>query len=212
MVVRTPFAVADDDVAAAQSGEERCGDLSGMRSGSVLGDILGTVLQPQLVALDEGLHRTDVGEWRDDDDFAALSSSLASSSAQASFWTLEIASRWSWFIFQLPASSRVRSLMVSVFLTRVLRVRAASCLRDIRGWHRRRWRCGRRRHRRSRGCAQPPRNHRRRRRSVAVLPAVPVAPVRAVATALVPAAKAGNSKTPIGPFQNTVVESAMISA
>ena len=39
-----------------------------------------------------------------------------------------------------------------------------------------------------------------------------VAAIMASATALVPSAKFGNSNTPIGPFQNTVLESLMASA
>ena len=89
---------------------------------------------------------------------------------------------------------------------RVRRCRAGPCPRGTPGSRRRRSRCARRRPRRSRAGARPRRSRRRRRRT-ARRPSV-----SASATARVPPANASNSKTPIGPFQNTVLASDSASA
>ena len=86
------------------------------------------------------------------------------------------------------------------------RCREGPCPRGTRGWRRRRWRCGRTRTRRSRACGRRPPSHRRRR------PRARTTWVSASATARVPSANALTSKTPIGPFQNTVRASASSAA
>ena len=55
-------------VGALQLGEHRAGDLAGVRAGVVRGDVLGAVLDLQLVAVDQGLHGPQVGEGRQDGD------------------------------------------------------------------------------------------------------------------------------------------------
>jgi hypothetical protein len=67
-VVFAPLAVADRHVGAAELGEERPGDLPGVGARVVDRQVLGAVAHGQLVALDEGLHRAQVGEGRQDRD------------------------------------------------------------------------------------------------------------------------------------------------
>ena len=67
LVVLTTLGVADDNVAAAELGEHGARNLTGVGTVVVGGDVLGTVGDRQLVAVDEHLHRADVGERRDDD-------------------------------------------------------------------------------------------------------------------------------------------------
>src|SRR5512139_507476 len=67
-VVLAALGVADHDVGAVQLGQHRRGDVTGVRAGGVLGDVLRAVLDTELVALDQGLHRADVGERDQDGD------------------------------------------------------------------------------------------------------------------------------------------------
>ncbi len=71
-VQRASLGVPDHDVGAAELGEHGTGDLAGVRAGIVGGDILRTVGELDLVAVDQRLHRTDVGERRDDRDVDLL--------------------------------------------------------------------------------------------------------------------------------------------
>src|SRR5579884_440107 len=61
-VVLAPLRVPDHDVRAAELGQHGRGDLSGVRARGVLRDVLRAVLDLQLVAVDQGLHRAQVGE------------------------------------------------------------------------------------------------------------------------------------------------------
>ena len=106
------------DVAAAELGQHRAGDLAGVGAGVVRRESCAPYLMLQLVAVDQGLHRAQVGERRQHRDLDRASKSL-SVSANASFWTWAMASRWLRFIFQLPAISGRA---------------AASCRRPDFGW------------------------------------------------------------------------------
>ena len=66
-VVLAPLAVPDHDVGAAELGQHRRRDLAGVGAAVVLGDVLGAVPDLQPVAVDEGLHRADVGVRRHHD-------------------------------------------------------------------------------------------------------------------------------------------------
>src|SRR6185437_17101412 len=68
VVIGAPLGVADHGVVATQLGQERPADLTGVRAGVVLRDVLGAVGESQLVAVDQGLHAAQVGERRDDRD------------------------------------------------------------------------------------------------------------------------------------------------
>src|SRR5690606_30707663 len=61
-VVLAALGVPDDDVGAAELGQHRAGDLTGVRPGVVRRDVLGAVLQQQLVPVHQRLHAADVGE------------------------------------------------------------------------------------------------------------------------------------------------------
>ena len=60
------FAVADQDVGAAELGEELPGDVAGVRAGVELGEVLAAVDNLELVALDEGLDAPEIRERRED--------------------------------------------------------------------------------------------------------------------------------------------------
>ena len=68
VVIRPAFGVPDDDERAAKFGQERTTDLARVGARIVLREVLCTVGQPQLVAVDQGLHTAQVGERRDDGD------------------------------------------------------------------------------------------------------------------------------------------------
>ena len=71
-VVLAALGVADGHVGALQLGQHRAGDLAGVRAGVVRRDVLGAVLDLQLVAVDQGLHGPQVGEGRQDGDLDGL--------------------------------------------------------------------------------------------------------------------------------------------
>src|SRR6478752_5756705 len=68
VVVHPALAVPDDDVGAAQLGQHGRGDLAGVGAVVVDGDVLGAVADRQPVAVDQRLHRAQVGERRHHDD------------------------------------------------------------------------------------------------------------------------------------------------
>ena len=70
------------------------------------------MLQP--VAFDERLHGSQVGERWQHDDLGLLGSCFLSSRVQASFWTRPTASTWLRFIFQLPAISGLRAIVLDL--------------------------------------------------------------------------------------------------
>src|SRR5690606_23096056 len=65
-VVLAPLRVPDHHVAAAELGEHRPGDVPGVGAGVVRRQVLRPVHELQLVAVDQRLHRADVGERRQD--------------------------------------------------------------------------------------------------------------------------------------------------
>ena len=69
VVVGAALGVADEHEGCAELGEECAGDFAGVCAGVVDGEVLATVEDVQLVALDEGLHGADVGEGREDGNF-----------------------------------------------------------------------------------------------------------------------------------------------
>ena len=58
----------DDGVAHAEAGQHRPGDLAGVGTAGVRGDVLRAVADLQLVGVDQRLHRPEVGERRYHDD------------------------------------------------------------------------------------------------------------------------------------------------
>ena len=64
LVVLAALAVAGGDVGAAELGEERPADLTGVGAGVVDREVLGAVLELEAVTVDERLHAADVGERR----------------------------------------------------------------------------------------------------------------------------------------------------
>jgi hypothetical protein len=105
-VVLAPLRVAHRDVGAARACSAWPGHLTGVGAGVVLGEVLGAVRQPELVAVDQRLHeRRSVYGGSTATSTASKSLSLREN---ASFWTSAMASRWLTFIFQLPAISGVR--------------------------------------------------------------------------------------------------------
>ncbi|EGJ78227.1 putative phosphoglycerate kinase [Streptomyces sp. Tu6071] len=71
-VVLAPLGVPDGDVRALELGEHGTGDLPGVGTRVVRGDVLGAVLDLQLVAVDQGLHGAQVGEGCEDRDLDGL--------------------------------------------------------------------------------------------------------------------------------------------
>ncbi len=64
VVVGAPLRVADDDVRAAQLGQQGAADVAGVGAGLVRRQVLCAVGQAQLVPVDQGLHAAQVGERR----------------------------------------------------------------------------------------------------------------------------------------------------
>ena len=67
-MVLAPLGVPDHDVGAAELGEHARRDLPGVGAGVVRGHVLGAVPDLQPVAVDQRLHRAEVGERRQHDD------------------------------------------------------------------------------------------------------------------------------------------------
>ena len=67
-VVVAALRVPHDDPGASQLGQHRRSDFTGVRTGIVCRDVLSTIGDAQLVPIHQGLHRTNVGERRNDRD------------------------------------------------------------------------------------------------------------------------------------------------
>ena len=81
VMVGAPLGVADHDERTPQFRQESAADLAGVGARVVLGEVLGTVGQPQLVPVDQRLHAAQVGERRDDGDIGFVSPSGVLSSS-----------------------------------------------------------------------------------------------------------------------------------
>ena len=69
MVLAT-LGVAHDHIGDAELGQHLGGDFAGVGAIVVDRDVLGAVLDAELVGVNDGLDRADVGERRDDEDLA----------------------------------------------------------------------------------------------------------------------------------------------
>src|SRR5699024_6994075 len=166
----------------------------------------------QLVSLDEGLHGADIGEWRDHDDFARAVVEFRVLQCPGEF--LDAGDRFEVVVVHLPVACQQQGAVAhscplphasASSPGRVLPSRYSRLAPPpVEMWPKS---SSAKPRLRTAAAESPPPTTVRRSCS-----AVPEVPVKAVATAFVPAARAGNSNTPIGPFQNTGGEAAMISA
>ena len=164
VVVGAPLGVPDDDERAAQLGQEGAADVAGVGAGIVLRQVLSAVGQPQLVAVDQGLHAAQVGERRDDRDVNLVEVLVRQRECDLLHQRdgLEVVE------VHLPVAGDQRlaahvSSLVDSGCSRP-RCRAASCPQGIPATRRRRWRCARSRPRAGRARAPRPRSRRRRPR------------------------------------------------
>src|SRR5262249_17367420 len=204
MVVLAPLRVAREHIAAAQLGEHPAADVTGVGAVGVRRDVLGAVLQLELVALDQRLHAPQGREGRQDHDgdggevlVVEGESELVGERERLEVVVMHLpvaghqrlaAGRRAHLAFSsaarpgnfLPSRySRLAPPPVEMWLNAV----SGNCS------------C------RTAAAESPP-----------PTTASPGTRLMASATALVPPAKAGNSNTPIGPFQNTVPASASLAA
>src|SRR5690554_2835892 len=197
--------VADDDVLTVERFQEGGRDLTGVGAGCVCGDILAPELDRKPIGRHQRLHRTQVSERREDCDLH-LGEVVAG-------------------VLQTPGEflhERDRLQVVEVHLPVAGDQRHAAARGHAS--HPSTSSPGRRLPSRNSRLAPPPvemwpnwpsLNPSARTAAAESPPPTtesPLASVSASATARVPAAKASNSKTPIGPFQKTVADARIASA
>ena len=159
VVIGAPLGVPDDHVGAAQLGQEGAADLAGVGAGIVRGQVLRAVGEPQLVAVDQGLHAAQVGERRDHGDVDLVEVLVGQRERDLLHQRdgLEVVE------VHLPVA-RDERLTAHVIHSPEPRYRAASCPQDTPATPRRRSKYGRSRPRAGPAGAPPPRCRRRRRR------------------------------------------------
>src|SRR6266571_5459893 len=191
--------MAGQRVAAPQLGQHAPGNLAGVGPSVVRRDVLRAVPDRHLVGLHQGLHAAQRGEWRQHRDVGS-GEVLA---LQREGELLRQRDRLKVVVMQLPVAGHQRLAVHGA-----AHVSSSSAASPGSRWP----------SRYSRlaptpveiGEKSPGAKPRRRAAAAESPPPITVSPCTALiasATALVPAANAGNSKTPTGPFQNTVFAS-----
>src|SRR6266567_3970957 len=203
MVVLAPLGVPGQDVAAAELGQHPAADITGVSTVGVWRDVLRAVPQLQLVALDEGLDAAQRGERRQHHDVDRREILVGQPEGELLGQGqglemvgvhLPVAGHERLAAGPAHRSSSSAASPGSVFPSRNSRLAPPPVemwLNAVSG----KFSC------RTAAAESPP--------PTTVSPGTWLI---ASATALVPAAKAGNSKTPTGPFQKTVLASESLRA
>src|ERR1700735_835549 len=204
-VVLAPLRMSDQHVPAAELGQHRAGYLAGIGTLVVGRDVLGPVANPQLVPGYQGLHAAQRGERRQDRDVRGIEVPAGQHEGQL----LGEGKRLEMVLVHLPVAGhqRLAGILAAAHPASSSAASPGSCLPS-----------------RYPRLAPPPvemwlnslsLKPRARTAAAESPPPTTVSPgtaAIALATARVPAAKAENSKTPTGPFQNTVRASAILAA
>src|ERR1017187_4256001 len=198
VVVLAPLGVPGQDVAAAQLGQHPAADIAGVGAVLVRRDVLCAVGELELVALDEGLHAAQRGERRQYHDVGRREILVVQPEGEL----LGQGQGLEMIVVHLPVAGHERLAAGPAHRSSSSAASPGSVLPSrysrlapppVEMWPNAvsgkfRWRTA---------AAESP-------------PPTTVSPgtrLIASATALVPSAKAGNSKTPTGPFQKTVLAS-----
>src|SRR6266566_2354788 len=196
--------MAGQRVPAPQLGQHAAGNLAGVGPGVMRRDVLRAVPDGHLVGLHQGLHAAQRGEWRQHRDVGGG----VVLTGQGEGELLRQRDRLKVVVMHLPVASHQRPAVRGP-----AHVSSSSAASPGSRWPSRYSRL-----------APPPvemcekspgAKPSRRTAAAESPPPITVSPCTALtasATALVPAANAGNSKTPTGPFQKTVFASASFEA
>src|SRR5699024_1386357 len=191
-MLRAALGVPHDGVLHPQPGQHRSGDLAGVGTRGVRRNVLGAVSDGQFVRIHQGLHRAQVGERRADRHFHRRIVVLGVLEAPGQF--LHQVRGLEMVQVHLPVPRHQRGAARGHVFVAFQSVSTSIPGRVLPS-------------RNSRDAPPPveiwlkPASSKPSRRTAAA----EAASVRPWATALVPAANASNSKTPIGPFHTTVL-------